>query len=217
MRPLTLTTPKPLIEAAGVPLIERIVMSLPAAIDSLVVVVGYRANMIMDRYPHDIAGKPVTYVTQEKVSGTFDALMCARPLLAGPFLVVLGDDLQSRRGFESAVTHPLCVIAYEHPHPERFGVIMTNEDGILTALVEKPEHPQSSLISTGTMVLDGDIFEMPIGTAPNGERYLSEALSLLAQKRPVAVVRTPRWVPVGTLEELAAVEALFAAGDDPTV
>jgi bifunctional UDP-N-acetylglucosamine pyrophosphorylase/glucosamine-1-phosphate N-acetyltransferase len=48
MQPLTLTRPKQLVEAAGKPLIEHIVSSLPEEIDEIILVIGYLGNMIIE-------------------------------------------------------------------------------------------------------------------------------------------------------------------------
>lgn len=132
-------------------------------------------------------------------------------------MVVLGDDLHSRRGLRMATEHPLSVVAYEHEHPERFGVVVVNKDGTLANIIEKPEHPPTNLVSIGVMVLDERIFNYEVAPGLKGERYIPTALAQLLQDAAVTVVRTPRWVPVGTLEELAAVEGLYKKGDDPTV
>ncbi len=66
MRPLTLVRPKPLIIIASKPLIEHIVGALPSEIDSLIMVVCYKADMIRDYCGEIFLGRPVTYVTRAK-------------------------------------------------------------------------------------------------------------------------------------------------------
>lgn len=217
MRPLTLERPKPLIEVAGIPLIERIASSLPEEITELIVVVGYKAEMIEERYPKELAGRPVSYIHQPlPPDGTYGALERAKHLLKGRFMVILGDDLHSRRGLQMALEHPLSVLAYEHEHPERFGVMVINKDGTLADIIEKPNDPPTNLVSTGVMVLDERIFNYEVAPGAKGERYIPTALAQLLKETPVSVVRSPRWVPVGTLEELNFVEELYKQGDDPT-
>ena len=41
LRPLTEDTPKPLIKVSGKTLLDRIVESLPSAVDELIIVTGY--------------------------------------------------------------------------------------------------------------------------------------------------------------------------------
>ena len=48
MRPLTLAMPKPLVPVCGVPLIEHIVRPLPKVIDELIIVIGYKGEMIRE-------------------------------------------------------------------------------------------------------------------------------------------------------------------------
>jgi glucose-1-phosphate thymidylyltransferase len=45
----------------------------------------------------------------------------------------------------------------EHPHPSNFGVVFL-KDGLVRQIVEKPEHSQSLMVSTGIYSLNRDFF-----------------------------------------------------------
>ena len=81
MRPLTLEKPKPLIEVAGKSLLQHIWELLPAEIDEVILVVGYKGEMIRDFIGDTFLGKKVTYVTQERKLGTADAVRLCLPFL----------------------------------------------------------------------------------------------------------------------------------------
>lgn len=211
MRPLTLTTPKPLLEVAGIPLIEHIANTLPEEVTDIIVVIGYLGDQIKERYPKTLAGRPVTYIEQAEQTGTASALLLARPHLSGRFMVILGDDLHSPEGLQEALKYDNAVIAYRHEDPSKFGVIVPRTDGTLETLVEKPDIPPSDLISTGAMVLDERIFNQSLVLHEKGEYFIPDMVTQLAKDVPVQVVVTPFWFPVGTPEELRAANELYAA------
>ena len=75
LRPYTDETPKPLLEVAGEPLLVRCLDAVvDAGIDSLVVVVGYRADEIVDVLEESFRGVPVTYAHQRERAGLAHAV-----------------------------------------------------------------------------------------------------------------------------------------------
>ena len=97
LRPLTLHTPKPLVEVLGKPLLTYTFDSLPDEIDEVVLIVGYREAQIRERYGGSFGGKKITYITQPTVTGTGGALFLARPHLSGErFVILCADDLYRR-------------------------------------------------------------------------------------------------------------------------
>ena len=87
---------KCMLEVAGRPLIEY---SLRAAaelkpIERIVVVAGYRADEIIDRYGNAYEGKEIVYVRQGQQEGLVQAIECARPAIGkSDFMLMLGDEL----------------------------------------------------------------------------------------------------------------------------
>ena len=62
MRPLTNDRPKPLVLVLGRPLLEHIIEALPAAIDEIILVVGYRGEQIQKHFGTEYGGRRVHYV-----------------------------------------------------------------------------------------------------------------------------------------------------------
>ena len=202
MRPLTLDRPKPLVEVAGKPLIERLVLNLPKEIDELIIVVGYLANKVEDYCGDNFLGKKVTYVFQREYLGTAHALKLCRPYLNNErFLVLCADDLYGKKGLENLLKHRLAVLALEHVEPKRFGVIEM-ENGYLKRILEKPEEPPTNLVNTGAMILDDKVFDYEIEKSKSGEYYLTDLVNLVARDRKVKVERADFWVPVGTPDDV---------------
>ena len=213
MRPLTLHTPKPLLTVAGKPLLQHIAEALPAEVDELVVVVGYLGEKVRDFCGERFLGRPVTYVRQEKKLGTADALRRCRPHLhEGRFLVLNGDDILGRGCLAECIRHERALVVAEHDEPQRFGVVTLREDGTVAEVIEKPEAPQSNLVSTGAMLLDQVIFQYEPDVHPNGEYYLANMFDkMLKGGHRVSGVRTSEWFPLAAPQDLVAAEA-FVSG-----
>lgn len=206
MLPLTLTRPKPLIEVLGKPILAHVIDALPREITDVILVVGYKEDMIKEYFGNSYNGLSLSYVTQEKPEGTLKALELARPYLSDRFLLMNADDIHGTEALVEALTHPLALIVAPHSEPQKFGVVSRNDDGSLSGIVEKPEHPPTNLVSTGAMVLDERVFSYTVLPSPTGEYYLPLAVTELAKDAPVAVVVQETWIPLGCPEDIALAE-----------
>lgn len=207
MLPLTLERPKPLVEVAGTPLIEHVLRALPQEIDEVIIVVGYKAQMIIDYLGDTFEGKKLRYVHQWMPAGTAHALSLARPFLNGRFLLMNTDDIMGKEALEEAISHPLSILVSPHEHPEKFGVVKVRENGTLEEIQEKPEHPATNLVSTGSMVLDMHIFDYEATRHSSGEYYMTTPLEEMAKEHDFMVVTQPLWIPVGCPEDIPIAEA----------
>ena len=207
MRPLTDSCPKPLINVCGKPILEHIIESLPAEIDEIVLTVGYLKEQIMDRYGTEYLGKKITYCAQENHSaGTGDALMCAKDVLHGKFLFMYGDDIHGRETLEKAVQCEHAILGTYSDTPEKYGVLVPNEDGTLKAIIEKPKNPPSNIINIGGFVMNESIVDYDVPVSESGEHYVTDMLTAYAKDNPVKIFTQDLWIPVGYPEDVAKAE-----------
>ena len=173
VRPLTRGRPKAMIPVANRPIIAFVIDALVKnGIRDIIVVVGYRKEQV-SRYLNQL-DIPIEVVVQNKQLGTANALKCAEPLITGDFLLLPGDnyiDTQSIARIK-AVTNGMLV--KEHPYPSNFGVV-TMKDGCVTSIVEKPEHAQSFMVSTGIFSLTRNFFDFI------SENDITDAVSLMVK------------------------------------
>ncbi len=207
MRPLTDTIPKPLIPVAGRPILEHIIDALPNEIDEVVVVVSYLKEQIMEWGGEMFHGRRMKYVTQENpAGGTGDALLCARGVLHGKFLFMYGDDIHGEKALKEAVQNEHSILGAYSPTPERYGVLVTREDGTLKAILEKPANPPTNLINIGGFVINDSIFDFPVPVSASGELYVTDMLTAYAQLNPVKVIMQDLWLPIGYPEDIQKAE-----------
>ncbi|MBA2607961.1 MAG: NDP-sugar synthase [Actinobacteria bacterium] len=194
LRPLTYTTPKQLLPVAGVPMLERVVAHLAAhGIDEVVLSMGYKPAAFLEAYPSDTcAGVPVRYVVEAEPLDTGGAIAYAADE-AGVnerFVVVNGDVLTDvdfsaliNSHAESGALTTIGLTPVDDP--SRFGVVVTDGDGRVTAFIEKP--PAGS---APTNLINAGIYVMEPG-----------ALDVIERGRRVSVEREvfPAMVDQGTL------------------
>lgn len=211
MHPLTLERPKPLVEVLGKPLIEHIWEVLPSVVDEVVVVVGYRREMMRDFLGDEFMGKRVTYVEQDEPLGTAHALRICKPHLENEdkFLLMYADDLHGKEGVARCVEEDMALLVSFVDDPRRFGVVVTNDDGTIKNIEEKPEHPKSNLAVTGVYVLSPKIFEYQALHTHGGEYYLTEMIEEYIKHNPMQVVESDFWVPIAYPHDIARAEEIL--------
>jgi len=162
VRPLTRSRPKAMIPVANRPIIEYVIDALiKNGIRDIVVVVGYRKEQVT-RFLNGL-GVPIEVVVQEKQLGTAHALQCAESKIKGDFLVLPGDNYIDPQSIARIKDIPNAILVKEHPNPSNFGVVLLN-NGIVTDIVEKPEHSPSFMVSTGIYCLKKSFFSHIQGT-----------------------------------------------------
>lgn len=214
MRPLTLERPKPLIAVCGKSILAHIVDALPPAIDELILVIGYKGDMVREECGETYRGRKVQYVVQENPkAGTADALWKAETCITGKFLVMYGDDIHGARALREVCSHEHGMLSAHSDTPEKFGVLDVTEEGILRAIIEKPEHPPSNLVNIGGFVLTPDIFNYRAPLSAKNEYFLTDSVTAYAQDNPVHVVTQDTWIPIGYPEDVDKAEAILCPKD----
>lgn len=212
LRPLTETTPKPLVEVAGKTLLDHIVGALPSAVDELIIVTGYLGEQIQAHCGEEFYGRKVTYVAQEEVNGTAKALWLCKDLLKGRFLFMFADDIHGQDDIARAVSYSRSMLVAQVTNPEKFGIVVRKPDGTLHTMVEKPANAPSNCASTGAMVLDENIFkyEPQEDKTIKGEFYLTEVIERYSKDYPIAVVEQSTWIPIASVEDVENANTLLA-------
>jgi dTDP-glucose pyrophosphorylase len=140
-------------------------------------------------------------VVQEQPRGTGDAFRSCRPFLrSDPFLVLNGDDLYGAADLAALAHCPAGLLVHPVEEPRRFGIAFLKADGTLDRLVEKPDLDGTQLANTGAYLFPREVFDIEIALSARGEYEITDYVSALAVRRPVQVVQTRFWLPIGTVE-----------------
>ncbi|MCU7647694.1 N-acetylmuramate alpha-1-phosphate uridylyltransferase MurU [Pseudomonas piscis] len=210
MRPLTLTTPKPLLPVAGVPLIEYHLRALAAAgFHEIVINHAWLGQQIEDALGDGQRwGLSIRYSAEDQPLETGGGILKALPLLGDePFLVVNGDiwtdyDFASLRRPLDGLAH---LVMVDNPPHHPTGGDFCLENGLLHD--GQPGAP--TLTYSGISVLHPRLFQHCAAGAFKLAPLLREAM---ARGQVSGEHMRGQWVDVGTVERLAQVEHLLQAG-----
>lgn len=207
MRPLTLHTPKPLIQVAGVPLIEYHLRALARAGFREVVINHAWLGEKIEAHLGDGArfGVHIQYSPETQPLETGGGILQALKYLGDePFVVVNGDiwtdyDFSALRQPLEGLAHLVLIDNPEH-HPE--GDFSLQQNRVLA-----PD-ASATLTYSGIAVLHPQLFADCFGGAFKLAPVLRQAI---AQGQVRGEHFTGHWIDVGTQERLTAAEALLAS------
>ncbi len=191
LRPHTYTLPKALLYVAGKPIISHILDDVvPLAPSSIVLIVGYKGELIEQFVRAKYPQVKVDFVFQEERRGIGHAVDLTRKVADTdePLLIVLGDTI-IKTDLKKVVAQKTNILGVkEVEDPRRFGVAEV-KGGRIVRLVEKPAEPASNLALVGLYYLrDGkglfaavrEIIERNITT--NNEYQITDALQLMIDR-----------------------------------
>lgn len=186
VRPLTRSRPKALLPVANRPIIGHVIEALlKNGIRDIVVVVGYRKEQVI-RFLNEL-DVPITVVVQDKQLGTAHALNCAKSHITGDFLLLPGDNYIDPHSIGRVKEIRNAMLIKEHPSPSNFGVVLLKE-GLVTRIIEKPEHSPSFMVSTGIYSLTKDFFSYI-----SGNNITDAVSSMLASGERLQAIVADDW------------------------
>ena len=95
MRPLTYTTPKPLLPILNKPLIDHIIEQLPENVDEIVMAANYKIDMLREYFEEEEPEVPIHIVDEPKPLGTGGAVKNVEEYLDETFFVINSDVISS--------------------------------------------------------------------------------------------------------------------------
>ncbi|HSQ74766.1 MAG TPA: sugar phosphate nucleotidyltransferase [Bacteroidota bacterium] len=211
LRPHTFSHPKVLLHVAGKPILGHIIDKVIAeGVTSATIVVGHMSEPIIEYVRGAYPAVAIDFVEQDEPLGLGHAIYTARHAVnTEPILIILGDtifDVDLRPVLRKPVT-ALGVKAVEDPR--RFGVAEVS-DGLITRLVEKPEHPASNLAVVGLYHIHNtpllrscldDVMKRDIRT--KGEYQLTDVLQMMIDRgERMEVFPVEGWYDCGKRETL---------------
>jgi len=214
MKGLTEDCPKPMLPLGDRPMLAHQIERMEAAgVTEVLVVVGYKAEMVKDYFaenPPAIA--TVSYVAQPKQDGTGSAAMLARDFAgADAFLMTYGDilvesDIYSEL-FARADGAEMAISVKWVDDPYQGGAVYTENDRV-TKIIEKPPKGTSTTHwnNAGIYVFRPSVFDAldRIEISPRGEYELTDAVHDIVNRGfPVACYQVEGfWRDVGRPEDL---------------
>ena len=204
LRPLTESTPKPMLPVGGKPILQTIVEKFVGyGFVNITMCVGYKSSIIQDFFGDGSQfGAHIDYVLEDQRMGTAGALSLLQHRPKEPFFVMNGDLLTSVNfdhlldfHIENGATATMCVREYDFQVP--YGVVKVNNGKILS-IEEKPVH--KFFVSAGIYMLNPKCIDI----IPQNAYFDMPALfeMLIEQKRKtVSFPLREYWLDIGRMDE----------------
>ncbi|UCE05924.1 MAG: NTP transferase domain-containing protein [bacterium] len=182
--PLTLTRPKPLLPIGDKTIIEYLLEQLEGLVDEVILIVGYRKEMIQQHLGMKWKHLKIIYCEQTPQKGTGHAVLQAEPFVKDRFIVMNGDDIYDRIDIEQLLNYKYAALVRYEEDPSLFGVYHVDEQNRVLNLIEKPKEFVGNLTNVGCYIVDRTIFDIIRNTplSERGEIEITSSVLSLAKK-----------------------------------
>jgi mannose-1-phosphate guanylyltransferase len=224
LMPLTKNTPKPMLTVAGVPVTEhQLAMAKAAGITEIVLATSYLSEVFIPYFGDGSKwGMKIKYAVEKEPLGTGGAIRNAAKLLDTHESVVIlnGDVLSSHNLSEQIRQHEfrnadVTLHLTQVDDARAFGCVPTDNNGRVTAFLEKMENPITNQINAGCYVFNPRVIStIPLDTVISVERETFP--QLVAQGASVfGYVENAYWLDIGTPRALlkASIDIVQRSGD----
>jgi glucose-1-phosphate thymidylyltransferase len=210
--PLTKRVPKPLVNVAGRPVMDYVMDSLRQAghLDELIIITGHLKEKV-EQYIRDNYDIPARFIEQKVLDGTAGAVNLARPYVDGPVIVIFVDTLfDADLSIVKNSKDDGIIWTKEVEDYQRFGVVVTDKNGHMTKIVEKPSTPISRRANIGLQyvkdwrtLFDGIAHVLKSPPGKGGEFYLTDAFQYMVdQGKKLHVEEVGGWYDCGKVDTL---------------
>ena len=212
LRPHTHLVPKPMLKIAGKPVMAYILEDLQklGGVEQVVYVTGHLKEKVEAYTKAEFASLPAVFVEQVVQDGTAGAVKLAQPYVDQDVLIIFVDTIFETDLSVIKTTDADGIIwVKEVDDYQRFGVVVTDADGNMTQIIEKPSTPISKRANIGLYYIKNWklLFEgiEHVLTQPKhkGEYYLTDAFQYMIDKGArIKVIDVEGWYDAGKLDTL---------------
>lgn len=206
LRPHTHITPKPMLKIAGKPVIDYVMDDLQRLgnVEQVIYVTGHLKDKVEQytraQYPFDSV-----FIEQAVQDGTAGAVALAKPYVDQPVFIIFVDTIFDADLSVVKTTDADGIIWVKTVEDyQRFGVVVTDADGNMTKIVEKPSTPISKRANIGLYYIKNwkllyEGIDYTLKQPKNkGEYYLTDAFQYMIDKgAKIKVIDVEGWYDAG--------------------
>ena len=159
-------------------------------------------------------GTNITYSEQPTPDGLAQAFIIGEDFIGNSRVcLILGDNIFYGDGIEDTLKSAIdsefgaTIFGYYVNDPERYGVVVLDENGDATDLEEKPQKAKSNYAVTGIYMYNNDVVEISksISPSPRGELEITDVNKVYLEQGRLRVElfdRGTAWLDTGTFQSL---------------
>lgn len=206
LRPLTLTTPKPLVEFANKPILLHQIEALVAAgVRQVILAVSYRAEQMEERLSREALklGVDLIFSHETEPLGTAGPLALAKETLNAspdPFFV-LNSDVICEFPFQQLLEYHRnhgkegTIVVTKVKEPSKYGVVLYDDVGCIQNFIEKPQEFVSNKINAGIYIFNPTVLNRIEVKPTSIEKEIFPAMA--KEKELYAMDLTGFWMDIG--------------------
>jgi mannose-1-phosphate guanylyltransferase len=167
LRPLTYTTPKPLLPILNEPMVERLINTLPKDVDKVILAVSYMVNKLREHFKERDLNREVILVEEKEPLGTGGAIKNVEKHIDSAFYAINGDvicslDFSEILDFHKKSAGIGTISMWEVDDPTRYGILGCDSESRIQKFLEKPQPHEvfSNWINAGVYVLEPEILDL---------------------------------------------------------
>jgi glucose-1-phosphate thymidylyltransferase len=211
LRPHTHLVPKPMLKIAGKPVMAYILEDLErlGGVEQVIYVTGHLKEKV-EEYARTQFSLPSVFVEQTVQDGTAGAVKLAQPYVDQDVLIIFVDTIfETDLSVIKRTDADGIIWVKEVEDYQRFGVVVTDAQGNMTKIVEKPDTPISKRANIGLYYVKNwkllyEGIDWTLKQPKNkGEYYLTDAFQYMIDKgAKLQVVDVEGWYDAGKLDTL---------------
>ena len=222
LRPHTHLVPKPMMKVAGKPVMSYVLDDLKklGIVEQVIYITGHLKETV-EKFAVQEWDVPSVFVEQKVQDGTAGAVALAKKYVDQPVLIVFVDTI-----FDADLSKVKTVDAdgiiwvKEVEDYQRFGVVVTDKQGNMTKIVEKPKTPISKRANIGLYYIRNwkllyEGIDYVLNQPKNqGEYFLTDAFQYMIDKgAKIQVVDVEGWYDAGKIDTMIETnQAMLARG-----
>ena len=206
LRPHTHITPKPMLKIAGKPVIDYVMDDLErlGEVEQVVYITGHLKDKV-EEYARKKFSFEAVFIEQKVQDGTAGAVALAREYIDQPVFIIFVDTIFDadlsvvKRTDADGIIWVKTVEDYQ-----RFGVVVSDNDGNMTMIVEKPTTPVSKRANIGLYYIKNwkllfEGIDWTLKQPKNkGEYYLTDAFQyMIDHGAKIKVIDVEGWYDAG--------------------
>ncbi len=193
--------PKPMAQFNGRPLLDYLVEQLSRHFNEIIMLVGYKKDVIKNYFGNRKWGVKISYSEEEEPLGTGGAIKNAEHLIHGDFLLMNGDNYHElpygKLVSEFRKERVNTMVITKTQNPTQVTIVKTDKKGFITSLKERPQNPgpEDRFMNAGIYLLKKEVLDL----IPEGKVSFEKEIFPLLMKNGMKAARYDGfYIDIGT-------------------